>query len=108
MRYNTLFARIVSNSWFIFCQVPEEPEQTTPVKEEQSKVEPNEEAESLPKKSTKRTRGKRKSGEIPIDHESVIAKKNLRSSASRSAAAAAARQKLEAENAQRESENNAS
>lgn len=71
-------------------------------------METNEEAESLPKKSTKRTRGKRKSGEIPIDHESVIAKKNLRSSASRSAAAAAARQKLEAENAQRESENNAS
>lgn len=83
-------------------------EQITPPKEEPLKTETNEEAESLPKKSTKRTRGKRKSGEIPIDHESVIAKKNLRSSASRSAAAAAARQKLEAENAQRESENNAS
>lgn len=67
-----------------------------------------EEPENPPKKSTKRTRGKRKSGEIPIDHESVIAKKNLRSSASRSAAVAAARQKLEAENAQRESENSVS
>lgn len=83
--------------------------QTTPPKEEPPKAESsNEDVDSLPKKTTKRTRGKRRSGEIPIDHESVIAKKNLRSSASRSAAAAAARQKLEAENAQRESENNAS
>lgn len=48
--------------------------------------------ESPPKKSTKRTRGKRKSGELPpIDPEAIIEKKNLRSSASRSAAAAAAR-----------------
>ncbi|CAH2018966.1 unnamed protein product [Acanthoscelides obtectus] len=54
------------------------------------------------KKGAKRTRGKRKSGETIIDPESIVAKKNLRSSASRSAAAAAARQKLEAENAQRE------
>lgn len=70
--------------------------------------------ESPPKKATKRTRNKRKSGEIPLDHEAVIEKKNLRSSASRSAAAAAARAaaeqaaaRLEAENAQKaqESEN---
>ncbi|XP_057666138.1 chromodomain-helicase-DNA-binding protein 7 isoform X2 [Diorhabda carinulata] len=74
--------------------------------DEQSKAETSEESETPPKKNAKRTRGKRKSGEVPIDHESVIAKKNLRSSASRSAAAAAARQKMEAENAQRESENN--
>jgi chromodomain-helicase-DNA-binding protein 7 len=66
--------------------------------------------ESPPKKSTKRTRGKRKSGELPpIDPEAIIEKKNLRSSASRSAAAAAARaaaeqaaaKQAEAENAQK-------
>lgn len=64
-------------------------------------------SEATPKKSTKRTRGKRKSGELPIDPESIREKKNLRSSASRSAAAAAARAereqaaaKLEAEKAQ--------
>lgn len=81
-----------------------------PVSKEEplAKVDTPEEIDTTPKKGAKRTRGKRKSGEIHIDHESVIAKKNLRSSASRSAAAAAARQKLEAENAQRESENNTS
>uniref|UniRef100_A0A6P7GKH5 Chromodomain-helicase-DNA-binding protein 6 isoform X2 n=1 Tax=Diabrotica virgifera virgifera TaxID=50390 RepID=A0A6P7GKH5_DIAVI len=86
-------------------KVPPEPAETSH-KEDQSKPETSEESETPPKKNAKRTRGKRKSGELPIDHESVIAKKNLRSSASRSAAAAAARQKMEAENAQRESENN--
>lgn len=60
---------------------------------------------SPPKKAAKRTRGKRKSGDLPpLDPEAVVQKKNLRSSASRSAAAAAARQKLEAENALKESE----
>lgn len=51
---------------------------------------------ATPKKNaTKRTRGKRKSGELPIDPESIREKKNLRSSASRSAAAAAARAERE-------------
>lgn len=50
---------------------------------------------SSPKKNTKRTRGKRKSGELLIDPETIREKKNLRSSASRSAAAAAARAERE-------------
>lgn len=57
-----------------------------------------------PKKNTKRTRGKRKSGELPIDPESIREKKNLRSSASRSAAAAAARAEREQAAAKLEAE----
>lgn len=74
--------------------------------------ETTESTETAPKKSAKRTRGKRKSGEIILDPETVIERKNLRSSASRSAAVAAARaaaeqaaaKQLEAENAQRNQE----
>lgn len=59
---------------------------------------------TVPKKNAKRTRGKRKSGELPIDPESIREKKNLRSSASRSAAAAAARAEREQAAAKLEAE----
>lgn len=79
---------------------------------EEVQSQPAETAETLeviPKKSTKRTRGKRRSGDIILDPEAVIERKNLRSSASRSAAVAAAKQaaakQLEAENAQKNHEN---
>lgn len=88
--------------------VPPPASDPAPAKEEPpppiEKQEQQSEAAS-PKKTTKRTRGKRKSGEIPVDPESIREKKNLRSSASRSAAAAAARAEREQAAAKLESEN---
>lgn len=73
-------------------EIEEEKKFDSSVEEPQLPVSEPERETSPPKKSTKRTRGKRKSGDLPpIDPESVREKKNLRSSASRSAAAAAAR-----------------
>lgn len=81
------------------------PPEPSPVKEPEPPVTEKQEVESSPKKNTKRTRGKRKSGELPVDPESIREKKNLRSSASRSAAAAAARAEREQAAAKLESEN---
>ncbi|XP_031342134.1 chromodomain-helicase-DNA-binding protein 7 isoform X2 [Photinus pyralis] len=90
---------------------PPLPQHTSPEPETQeiapvepvTQSEPMSTVEPTPKKNAKRTRGKRRSGDVPLDPETVIERKNLRSSASRSAAVAAAKQaaakQLEAENA---------
>ncbi|XP_025832998.1 chromodomain-helicase-DNA-binding protein 7 isoform X3 [Agrilus planipennis] len=91
----------------------EDKEQSSETQQRSNETGANEATET-PAKGKKRTRGKRRSGEIILDPEGVIERKNLRSSASRSAAIAAARaasaeqKQLEAaaENAQKNQEQN--